>query len=79
MLDRSGPVVENMVENRLMWFEKVKRRYVDSMIKRADRMESSQTTRDKEDLKNYKSVKSPSCDISMTTSVELPTDDGEVL
>jgi len=40
-------IVEKMVENRFRWFGRVKRRFVDSIVRRVDRMEDSQITRGK--------------------------------
>ena len=40
-----APIMEKMVENRLRWFGHVERRPVDSVVRRVDQMERSQTTR----------------------------------
>jgi len=46
-LERVGvaPIVENIVETRLRWFEHVERRRVDSVVRRVDQIERSQITR----------------------------------
>lgn len=38
-------IVEKMVENTLRWFEHVKRKYADFMVRIVDQMERSQTSR----------------------------------
>lgn len=37
-----APIVVKMVENKLKWFEHVERRLVESLVKRIDRMKTSQ-------------------------------------
>ena len=39
--------MENMVENGFRWFEYVKRRHVDFVVRRVDQMDDSQITRGK--------------------------------
>ncbi|XP_058787552.1 uncharacterized protein LOC131661910 isoform X1 [Vicia villosa] len=40
-----GKTIEKMVENKLRWFGHVKRRHVDYVIRRVDRIEINQSTR----------------------------------
>jgi len=49
-LDRVGvsSIVEKIVEIRLRWFELVGRRPVDSVVRRVDQMEGSQTARSRD-------------------------------
>jgi len=40
-----APIVEKLVENRLRWFGHVKRRLVDTVVRRVDQMEENQAKR----------------------------------
>lgn len=49
-MSRMTPIIENMVENKLRWFEHLEKKPIDYVVRIVDEIERNQTTRGWEDL-----------------------------
>lgn len=45
-MSRMTPIIENMVENKLRWFEHLEKKPIDYVVRIVDEIERNQTTRD---------------------------------